>query len=243
MVYCSMELVLMLIVEIVPDLDITSNMTIEAWVYLNPNWNETGIIAIKAQGTDWAKNNYYLRIDAQRTISFIWGDGSTFKQLTSLEKLSVDKWYRLDIGWDKIFVDGIEVPITANGNATFHSTGAFNLFIGASYTPGSTVGFFNGVIDEFSISNSSFIPKNPENVKIYDYYYPVEAVSLSNLNYTLLSDVNSDLNGYSALLVADCSIQDISTLTQWVSSGKTLVVLGTSDFGQMSQLFITINRE
>ena len=221
-----------------PDLDITSNITIEALVYLNPNWNATGIVAIKAQGTDWAKNNYYFRVDAQRTISFIWGDGTTFTQITSLQKLSVEKWCRLDVEWNKIFIDGNEVPITVNGNATSHTIGTYHLYVGASPTPGSPVGVFNGIIDELSISNSSFGAQNPENVKVYDYYYPVEAVALSNLNYTLLSDVNTDLTGYSTLLIADGSIQDASTLTQWAASGKTLVVLGTRDYGQMSGLFI-----
>lgn len=221
-----------------PALSITSNITIEAWVYLNANWSSTGIIAIKAEGTNWPNSNYYLRVDAQRTISFIWGDGTTFTQITSLQKLSVETWYLLDVGWDTIFIDGNEVPITVNGNATSHTTGTYHLYVGASHTPGSTVGVFNGIIDELSISNSSFVTQNLENVKVYDYYYPVEAVALANLNYTLLSDVNTDLTGYSTLLIADGSIQDASTLTQWAASGKTLVVLGTSDYGQMSGLFI-----
>jgi hypothetical protein len=217
-------------------LDITSEIRIEAWVKLNFNWNSTGIICIKADGTDWNKNNYYLRVDAGRTVSFIWGNGTAYMKYTSLPKLDVNTWYLIAIEWNKIFINGEEVETRTYGTATSHITTTHNLYIGASGDYKNPVGDFNGIIDDLCILNSSVEEKSYAS-KIFDYYYQIETVALSNLNYAIISSKDG-FSTYSNVMITDNDIVNASSFLNWVENGYTLLLLNTYDFGPFAKILI-----
>jgi len=214
-------------------LDITGDIRIEAWVKLNKNWNSTSIIVIKAPGTDWHEANWYLRVEKTREVLFIWGDGINYKWYQSVPKLEVERWYHLAVEWDKIFVDGEKVATTQGGNATSHTTNTYALCIGASVDNHT---FFNGIIDELHILNSS-TAKTADIKRIFDYYYPTEIAALSHLNYTIISK-DYDLHTFSTIITTDSNVANAASFLEWVETGRTLVILNTYNFGPIANLFI-----
>ncbi|MHA1409173.1 MAG: LamG domain-containing protein [Candidatus Odinarchaeia archaeon] len=215
-------------------LDITDEITIEAWVKLNADWDSTGIICIKAPGTNWSNANWYLRVEPTREVRFIWGDGSNWKWYQSVPKLEVERWYHLAVEWDKIFINGEEVATTESGTATSHTINIYDVCIGAS---SPKTGVFNGVIDELHILNNSIL-KNIDVERVFDYYYPIEIVALSNLNYTIISKEDYDFHTYSTIIITDSNVANVASFLEWVETGKTLVILNPYDFGSFANLFI-----
>jgi hypothetical protein len=215
-------------------LSITDGISISVWVKLNSYWNSSGIICIKADRTSWNANNYYLRVDSDRTVSFIWGDGINYKKYTTVSNLEVEKWYHLNVEWNGIKINGIDAVTVTEGMAVSHTPSRGNLYIGGSVSNNGPVSVFNGIIDEFCIMNTL---NSIDNSIIFEYYYPIEMLALSGSNYTIVSD-NADLSIFSTIIIADFSNIDPSKILNQIKSGATLIILRTNDVGLFSRFFI-----
>ncbi|MCK4757050.1 MAG: DUF2341 domain-containing protein [Thermoplasmata archaeon] len=164
-----------------PSLDITENITIEA--YINPG-NVTGYGGIAAKRLDGSTIQYYFRTDNNVLSFYYYSAGSphvygTGVVLTAGEWQHVAMTYTSGIGSSmKIYVNGVEKAgawSTGNGNNPLVSNAA-NVWIGACQSGDY---FFDGDLDRVKIHNRIL-----NGTEIFDSYNITAAEeSTPNLNW------------------------------------------------------------
>jgi PKD repeat protein len=142
---------------VVPDgssLDITGELTLEAWIYPH---TLGGYRAIINKTTSGEPNSYYLGT-LEREITFGLYTGDWSEHITRGVNLSPDTWYHVTAVYNdafdnvRIYVNGIEVLSAVETNALV--TNDEPLRIGLGY-PGEA---FHGYIDEIRIYNRALTP-------------------------------------------------------------------------------------
>lgn len=136
-----------------PILRIITDFTISAILKINPSWGATiGIISEKTTGTNWEASNHYFRVNTDKTLSMIRGDGTVnYKIITTSFVLKPDIYYHIVAQSTKIYINGVSVSVSSAGTGTSY-TGApsYNFQLGASDSPNV---FFNGTIENYKLYN------------------------------------------------------------------------------------------
>lgn len=132
-------------------LDITGNVTVEAWIYPTDSNTNKGIVA-KYQGTD---PSYYLLFDGTGHIDFV-VQSSPFTLRADAGTPSTNNWHHVVGVYDqskvRIFLNGVET-IGDDYFSTIDSTSSI-VTIGSWYNNTSSFDF-TGTIDEVRISNTN----------------------------------------------------------------------------------------
>lgn len=149
-----------------PSLDITGEITIEAWVYSRGDGRMLKIACKREEDELF----YFLGVDLGKLYAGV-GDHSTYVVTNKVTDLPLNEWHHVAMAYsdydDKIwlYMDGElkeEVACTIS-LVTFPP----DLLIGAQYQYGNYYQFFDGVIDEVQISNvarTSFDLSKPRTV-------------------------------------------------------------------------------
>ncbi len=130
-------------------LDITDEITIEAWVYKTGNGQGTyPAIVSRASGT---KRYQFRYRPSQTNVQFFLGDGTTFDYVVSNSDLPTNTWTHVVGTWDGstmlLFVDGVQQ--TDTGTFTGSPSFADEILEIGRYTH---LNYFAGGIDEVKIS-------------------------------------------------------------------------------------------
>ncbi|MFH1376929.1 MAG: LamG domain-containing protein, partial [Candidatus Woesearchaeota archaeon] len=171
-------------------LDITGDITIEAWIYPRDFSNQPDLI------TKGSYNQAYsIWVDSDGTVVFVI-NGDSF---SSVSGLNVDNWYHITVVKDGsngyIYLDGAE---DNSGNNVFDSAiqqGSYNLFVSTLDYP------FDMIADEVSIFNRAL-----SSTEVFDHY---KRGSL-RLNLTVRSCDDDACNGESWIDINDNSSQSLS---------------------------------
>jgi hypothetical protein len=134
-------------------LDITSELTVAAWIYMRTAPSELHTIVSK-------DTNYEYHIDSQRRLYWWWNDsvGAT-RSLTTTTQIPLNEWHHVAItyrsGEQRMYIDGV-----LQGSAgTFTGTLATNglpLYVGTDWNFLSRA--FDGYIDEVRVIASALTP-------------------------------------------------------------------------------------
>ena len=154
---------------------ILGTFTVEVWIKLDSvsvGWDDNNpyyIISIGDNGSS-LEQNYYMRAvggdndEAELSVGWYYGDGTSFKEYKHNTKLSVDQWHHVAFSHDadatsnntKIWLDGVEQI----HNTTAHpyiSQSDPQFIVGATFREGATDyrrRSFDGYIDEVRISDT-----------------------------------------------------------------------------------------
>jgi uncharacterized repeat protein (TIGR01451 family) len=151
-------------VEVTDDasLDLGATGTLEAWIYIDSQTANGGIIH-KGDDADTPNNDeaYFLRLGAatnQIVLGVNNGGGAT--TLTSTTNLSTDTWYHVAGVWDNagpsmdIYINGVNDGTQASAAIAQSTTGNVNIGQQFTITAGASNFFpFDGYIDEVRIWN------------------------------------------------------------------------------------------
>ena len=159
-------------------LDISTGMTLEAWVY--PQYltspGKTLIFKEKSQGEVYA---LYARKDTNLPVSYF-NDGSGYHGVFGLNALTLNQWFHLvgtyDGQYQRLYVNGSQVALQAQSSSIQQSTGV--LRIGGNSIWGE---YFKGYIDEVRIYNRALTPTEVS-------YNMVTAVNVSNPPQFIMGD-------------------------------------------------------
>jgi hypothetical protein len=198
-------------------LQLTTNITIEAWVKLNAasNW---GAIAAKASDSI---TNYGLGLDQNTGLKlhFLWNASNpNWQRVESTRSLSTGAWTHVASVWNGthviFYINGVaETPIAAAGETAEPSTNPLN--IGVDLAGGDE--FINGFVDEVAIYNRTlsageirnhyynFVSTGAEHLSVYandtdgtwgisSLYYSVDASG--SLGMSLSSPINQTYSTY-----------------------------------------------
>ena len=205
-------------------LNITNSITIEAWINADswqPNQWE-GTIAGK-DNTD--QTGYVLRCGDNGRLSFTFGSGGSWPEVTSDPIMLTGQWYHVAGVYDgsmmRIYINGVQSG--QNTVSTSIGVSALSLYIGDS--PGFSPRHFNGMIDEVSIWNvarsvcdinsdmNQTLNGNETGLVAY-YNFDQGTAGAVNAGISTLPDLSSNHNDgalYSFAL--------FGTTSNWVSSG------------------------
>ena len=159
-------------------LDITGDLTVEAWVKLGATTNPNGGIVAKWRSVSGAldQRSYFLRMDGAKLRFGVSSDGTNagIHHRTTTASLPTGEWLHLAAVYDtdpvasarsmKIFVNGTESATVSGGaNATIPvslNSGAAPLWIGAQFDATVASNFFDGNIDEVAIYAKALSPSD-----------------------------------------------------------------------------------
>jgi hypothetical protein len=148
-----------IVMPLSPTLDLTDELTVEAWVKTSSVAVRTDIVS-KHEG-----GGYALIIDEGGVFRASFHIAGSYTPARSASKLEADKWYYLAATYDgeslKVYIDGeLEGETPAQGEVT--STDV-PLVVGGNSGPGGEVSsyFYRGVVDELRVSD---IARTPDEV-------------------------------------------------------------------------------
>jgi hypothetical protein len=126
-------------------LDITTELTVAAWVYLRSTPPELYTIVSK-------DTNYEYHVDSQRRVYWWWNDsGGTVRRITATAQLELGRWYHVAItyrsGEQRIYIDGSPAASASFTGAL--ATNARPLYVGTDWQFPSRI--FGGYIDEVRV--------------------------------------------------------------------------------------------
>jgi hypothetical protein len=144
-----------------PTLDLTDQLTVEAWVKTSTVAVRTDIIS-KHEG-----GGYALIIDEGGIFRASFHIAGSYTPARSATALEADQWYYLAATYDgkslNVYIDGeLEGEAPAQGEVT--STDV-SLSVGGNSGPGGVVTsyFYKGVVDELRVSNTA---RTPDEIKL-----------------------------------------------------------------------------
>jgi len=193
----------------VPDsasLDITDEITIEAWV--KPAGQSTwGGIVVKGPHSNLAR--YQIFYTDTKKIRFGVTDGTTFADVYSDSALTDNQWYHIVGVYNKIevalYINGVKQTDTHPFTQDLISTSGYNLNIGQGSSGANE--FFNGTIDEVRIWRRALSAEEIQARAKYGLY----RANSSSGTYTLVNGKKyegEDLSWQSQLNVQDVSDND-----------------------------------
>lgn len=148
----------------VPDdnsLDLSTEGTLEAWIYIKSNdaFNKYGGIIHKGHKKNWSDEAYSLKLWNSKKARLSIFDGNSEKKLDTNQKLNIKEWYHIAGTWDqngmKIYINGGLSKETGSSLTVRNTNGKLN--IGAQITEVYSKKYkifpFKGNIDEVRIWN------------------------------------------------------------------------------------------
>jgi hypothetical protein len=134
----------------VPDnaaLDISSELTVSAWIYMHTTPSELHTIVSK-------DTNYEFHVDANRHIYWWWNDSNgNVRNITTNTQIALNQWYHITVayqsGTQRIYIDGVAQTPTASYTGTLAQNNE-PLFIGTD-TGYLVERSFDGYIDDVRI--------------------------------------------------------------------------------------------
>lgn len=149
-------------------LDITGDITIEAWIKLEQLPSTAGSIFVITGKGDWGNavntRAYYFAINTSNKLFFSFSsDGGnsnvagTSSDSTSLFTAGV--WHHVAVTLDasassmELYVDGVNVADTESGSITSIYNSNNDFFVGSRKANGTYTDFFDGLIDEVRVWN------------------------------------------------------------------------------------------
>jgi len=151
-----------------PNLNITGNLTTEAWVWKNTA--AASVFESIAGRWDDSSNNksYLLAIDpGSHPCFFLSTDGNNYTSVCSASTLPLSQWvhvagvYDYTNGYDYLFVNGIMVASSTYASPTYVGTANFMIGSTQSLAFGSSASStFSGTIDEVRVSNAALWTSN-----------------------------------------------------------------------------------
>ena len=127
-------------------LDVTTELTVAAWIYMRTTPSELHTIVSK-------DTNYEYHIDSQRRLYWWWNDsnGNT-RSLTATTQIALNQWHHVAVtyesGQQRLYVDGVAQGTTGSYTGTL-ATNALPLFVGTDW---NLIGrAFDGFIDEVRV--------------------------------------------------------------------------------------------
>ena len=127
-------------------LDVTTELTVAAWIYMRTTPSELHTIVSK-------DTNYEFHIDSQRRLYWWWNDsnGNT-RSLTATTQIALNQWHHVAVtyesGQQRLYVDGVAQGATGSYTGTL-ATNALPLFVGTDW---NLIGrAFDGYIDEVRV--------------------------------------------------------------------------------------------
>ena len=137
-----------------PDLNPTSALTIEVWVFMTEeNWDHRDIVS---KDGEWSDRQYLLTVsDISRFRAHVWTVNGT-NYFDGNTEVAVDTWYHVamtyDGQWLKLFVNGIlDGSSSASTGAVVTTSQPMRL--GGGEPSGGLPYYFTGLIDEPTIYN------------------------------------------------------------------------------------------
>ncbi|HVY65679.1 MAG TPA: LamG domain-containing protein, partial [Gammaproteobacteria bacterium] len=129
-----------------PALNITSQLTVTAWIYLKSTPSELQTIVSK-------DTNYEFHIDNGRHVYWWWNDGNgNTRSITTTSTISLNSWHHIAVtyqsGAQRIYIDGVVQGTTGSYTGTL-AQNALPLYVGEDWQFPSRV--FNGYIDEVRV--------------------------------------------------------------------------------------------
>lgn len=126
-------------------LDITSELTVAAWIYLRSTPSELHTIVSK-------DTNYEYHVDNQRRVYWWWNDsGGTVRSITTAARINLNQWYHIAVTYrsneQRIYIDGNLQGSASHAGAL--ATNALPLFVGADWNFPTRI--FDGYIDEVRV--------------------------------------------------------------------------------------------
>ena len=210
-------------------LNITGNITIEAWIKISRNTDQYARIIGRGDATH---RTYGLWIgnpaNQNRILWQIYGDGTPLN-LMSATTLSLNTWYHIAVirstgGDAKMYINGVLDNSSTGNTVTPHST-TFPTKIGYGdanvYFPGTIddVRIWNVVRTATEINDNKNVQISTATGLVASYHFNQGTASGSNSGVTTLSDASG--NNYSGTL-SGFSLS--GSTSNWVSSGVTLPV-------------------
>jgi hypothetical protein len=210
-------------------LNITGNITIEAWIKISSNTSQYARIIGRGDAT---YRTYGLWIgnpaNQNRILWQIYGDGTPLN-LMSATTLSLNTWYHIAVirstgGDAKMYINGVLDNSSTGNTVTPHST-TFPTKIGYGdanvYFPGTIddVRIWNVVRTATEINDNKNVQISTATGLVASYHFNQGTASGSNSGVTTLSDASG--NNYSGTL-SGFSLS--GSTSNWVSSGVTLPV-------------------
>ena len=132
-------------------LDLSSAMTIEAWV--NPSVVGGWQTLLLKEGLGNMAYELYSNNDVSRPAAYFTGANGTLRAATGTAKLAANAWTHLAVSYDganmRVYVNGVLVRTVARSGAIIATNGS--LHIGGNAVWGGE--FFSGLIDEVRIYN------------------------------------------------------------------------------------------
>jgi hypothetical protein len=137
------------------NLDVTSSVTLSAWVYHSSAATGNNSRGIILQKGNFAGNNgsYLLRIDDNYRYMLALYQGS-WRILTSTATVPLNEWHHLVATWDgatmRLYLDGVADSATL-ANSTAMSPNTNNLTFGKADDSTLASGYYKGALDEVAI--------------------------------------------------------------------------------------------
>lgn len=134
----------------IPDnaaLDITSELTVAAWIYLRSTPSELHTIVSK-------DTNYEYHIDSQRRLYWWWNDSSgNTRSITTTTQLALNQWYHVAVtyrsGAQRLYINGVVQGTTGSHTGTL-ATNDLPLYVGTDWN--FLARAFDGYIDEVRVA-------------------------------------------------------------------------------------------
>ncbi len=147
-------------------LDLTSEGTVEAWIFAH-SYKPFGGIVHKGDQADWWDEAYTLQLWNDQKIKFaVVGEGESNKNismLSSVSNLSLDEWHHIVGVWNteglKLYIDGILDNSIAETKVARISSGGLNIGTQLTEIYNDKLGKipFDGLIDEVRIWNKALM--------------------------------------------------------------------------------------
>jgi hypothetical protein len=127
-------------------LDITSELTIAAWIYMRTTPSELHTIVSK-------DTNYEYHIDNNRHLYWWWNDSNgTTRSLTTTSQIALNQWYHVAVtyqsGAQRMYINGVLQGTTGNYTGTL-ATNDLPLYVGTDWNLIARA--FDGYIDEVRV--------------------------------------------------------------------------------------------
>lgn len=181
--------------------NVTTGLTISAWVYLNNSSTEKAIVA-KWAGTQ-TQDQFILMTNSSNKVLFAVGTPSASANgITSNGTLTSSNWHHLVATWDntgthKIYINGaLDKTSTLNNFTTINSTASLPLFIGKSgdnFAPR----LMNGSVDDVLLYNRAL--SLSEIQQIYNETNPIVGGLVSHYPFDLMTSGSEDMINYNSV--------------------------------------------
>ena len=182
--------------EDVDSLDLTTNGTLSAWIYIKKYNSAAGIIH---KGKSNSRESYTLQMySGGKKVLMGLNNGASGAYVLSKMRLNLNTWYFVAGTWGadglRVYINGVEDNYKSKANLSAKITDD-PVYIGAQYPTGANRHFFDGIIDRVGIFDRTL-----DEVKLQEYYLGLTAKwsfdsGSSNIVYDTATNYHDAYNG------------------------------------------------